>query len=294
MTSSSDNIKGAVFMMIAMAGYALNDTMIKLVTENVGLFQAVFLRGVFASILLGFLAWHRNALFIRASKRDWRLMMTRSLTETLAAYSFLTALLHMPLANLTAILQSLPLAVTLCAALFLGAKVGWKRYVAISIGFIGVLMIVRPGGEGFNTYSLWGLTAVFFVTIRDLTTHRLSSNIPSAFVALVTSIIVMIAAGLASFTEDWAIMGITEITYLGSSALFILIGSITSVAAMRFGEISFVAPFRYTALVSATALSVLVFGDIPDFWTICGSIVVVATGIFTFYRENKMRQRAIR
>ncbi len=193
----------------------------------------------------------------------------------------------MPLANATAILQSLPLCVTLAASIFLGHKVGWRRYSAILIGFAGVMIIVRPGTEGFNAYSLWALAAVAFVTLRDLLSHKLTSSTPSIFVALLTSASVMILAGLASTTQEWREVSPQIALYLAASAGFILIGYVASIAAMRHGDISFVSPFRYTVLIWALLLGLFVFGDIPDVITIMGSLIVVGTGIYTFYRERR-------
>ncbi len=281
------NVHGALFMMASMAGYVLNDTMIKLVSAHLELFQAVFLRGIMATIFLGLLAWHKNALIYRPETRELKLIAWRTFAEISATFCFLTALFNMPLANATAILQSLPLSVTLAASIFLGHKVGWRRYSAILIGFAGVMIIVRPGTEGFNAYSLWALAAVAFVTLRDLLSHKLTSSTPSIFVALLTSASVMILAGLASTTQEWREVSPQLALYLAASAGFILIGYVASIAAMRHGDISFVSPFRYTVLIWALLLGLFVFGDIPDVITIMGSLIVVGTGIYTFYRERR-------
>ena len=282
-----NNMKGAFFMMASMAGFVLNDTMVKLASEELELFQAVFIRGVIATALLGLLAWNKGSLKYRPSRHDVKIIGWRTFAEVGATFCFLTALFNMPLANATAILQSLPLAVTLAASLFLGHKVGWRRYLAISLGFVGVLIIVRPGTGGFNAYSLWALAAVAFITMRDLLSHELSPSTPSIFVALLSSAAVMILAGLATATQEWRTVSPEIAGYLCAAAAFILVGYITAVTAMRHGEISFVSPFRYSVLIWALVLGVLVFKEFPDAWTIFGSAIVVGMGIFTFYRERK-------
>ncbi|MCK4862510.1 MAG: DMT family transporter [Rhodobacteraceae bacterium] len=287
MHDHQNNMKGALFMMASMAGFVLNDTMIKLVSEELELFQAVFLRGVMATILLGFLAWNKGALSYRPARRDMKIIGWRTFAEVGATFCFLTALFNMPLANATAILQSLPLAVTLAASLFLGHKVGWRRYLAISLGFVGVLIIVRPGTEGFNAYSLWALGAVGFVTLRDLLSHKLSPATPSIFVALFTSAAVMVLSGAITATQEWHAVSLEILLYLGGAAVFILIGYIAAVTAMRHGEIAFVSPFRYSVMVWALLLGAFVFKEIPDGWTMLGITIVVGMGIFTFYRERK-------
>lgn len=288
MDQRQSNTRGAIFMMASMAGFVLNDTMIKLVSDELDLFQAVFLRGIMATVLLGFLTWKRGALFYRPDRRDWKIIGWRTFAEVGATYCFLTALFNMPLANATAILQSLPLAVTLAASLFLGYKVGWRRYLAILLGFIGVLIIVRPGTDGFNVHALWALGAVGFVTLRDLLSHRLNPSTPSLFVALFTSAAVMVFSGAVAATQEWRAVSPEMYGYLGAAAIFILVGYIAAVSAMRHGEIAFVSPFRYSVLVWALLLGFFVFGDIPDGWTMLGIVIVVGMGIFTFYRELKM------
>ncbi len=284
---NNKNIRGALFMMASMAGFVLNDTMMKLVSEDLELFQAVFIRGIFATILLGLLAWHRKVIFYKSTPAELKVIACRTFAEISATFCFLTALFNMPLANATAILQSLPLSVTFAASIFLGYKVGWRRYLAILLGFVGVIVIVRPGTEGFTIYSLWALGAVAFVTLRDLLSHKLNSSTPSIYVALFTSASVMILAGIACVTQEWRDISPQTGIYLAAAAGCILIGYISAISAMRHVEISFVSPFRYTALIWALLLGFIVFGEIPDAITITGSLIVVATGTYTFYREHK-------
>ncbi|OUS08506.1 EamA family transporter [Rhodobacterales bacterium 52_120_T64] len=286
MNDRQNNLKGAFYMMASMAGFVLNDTMVKLASDELDLFQAVFIRGAIATFLLGLLAWNKGALSFRPSRRDIKIIGWRTVAEVGATFCFLTALFNMPLANATAILQSLPLAVTLAASLFLGHKVGWRRYLAITLGFVGVLIIVRPGTGGFNAYSLWALASVAFITLRDLLSHKLAPSTPSIFVALITSGAVMIFAGVFATTQEWRTISLETFALLGAAAVFILVGYVSAITAMRHGDISFVSPFRYSILIWALVLGILIFKEIPDVWTIAGSAIVVGMGIFTFYRER--------
>ncbi len=289
MNNVSDNLRGAIFMMLSMAGYVVNDTLMKLASEDVGLAQSVFLRGLMASALLALCAAYKRQLFVRVPVREMRIILLRAFGEIAATYCYLTALVHMPLGNITAIMQSLPLAVTFAGALFLGHRVGWRRYLAIAVGFAGVLIIVRPGGADFNAYALWGLAAVGFVTLRDLMAAKLAKGTPSVFVALFTAAGVTMAAGIMAGFAPWVPVSGGSFAYLGFAAGSILVGYVASISAMRFGEIAFVSPFRYTVLVWALLLGMFVFGDYPDGWTMFGIAVVVGTGVFTFYREQRSR-----
>ena len=196
-TGLSDNVRAAGFMVLACLGFAVNDAFMKSLAGEVPLLQAVFLRGLIATLLVGALAWRAGALRYRPGRRDRRLIGLRSVGEVGGTVCFLLALFNMPIANATAILQSLPLAVTLAAAVFFGEPVGWRRYLAIAIGFSGVLIIVRPGSEGFNAYSLLALAAIVFIVTRDLSTRRMSPGTPAMAVIFLTSLVLTGTSGLA-------------------------------------------------------------------------------------------------
>ena len=290
MLKVSDNFRGAGLMAASMAAYVLNDVIVILVSGSLSIFQVMFLRGLFATALLGLIAWRRKAIFPALMKADWRLMVLRLVGEVGATMCFLTALFHMPLANATAILQALPLAVTLAAAMFLREAVGWRRYLAIMVGFAGVMIIVRPGSEGFNAYSLSALAAVVFIVLRDLATRRLSVHVPSIFVAFLASVVITGTGAALSPIMAWKPVGVGELQLLGGAALFLVFAYLFGIMTMRVGDISFVSPFRYTNLIWAIILGYVVFGDIPDTWTLLGSAIVVLMGIYTFYRERKMQK----
>ena len=140
---------------------------------------------------------------LNQSRRDWLFISLRSLFELGGALFFLSALFNMPIANVTAILQVLPLSVSLAAAVFLGASLGWRRLSAILVGFAGVLLIVKPGGEGFNIYAVSALLAVLCVTIRDILVRKISPEVPTMLVSWFTVLAVLAGSGLAALTEVW-------------------------------------------------------------------------------------------
>lgn len=285
-------MRGAALMTLSMAGYTFNDVCMKLLAPDMPLFQAVFLRGIFASIFIFLLARRMGAVRLRLPRRDWGLIALRTVGELGATYCFLIALFNMPIANVTAILQAVPLILALAAALFLREPLGWRRLGAILIGFAGVMLIVQPGGEGFTVWSSYALIAILFITLRDLSARRLSPDTPSLMVSLIAAIAICLGAGLASTTEVWAPVTLQTGGLLVLAALFILMGYLASVAVMRVGDIGFTAPFRYTGLLWALVLGWLVFGDWPDALTLLGAGIVVATGLFTLFRERQLARRA--
>ncbi len=150
MARFSNNLRGSVLMMAAMAAFVFNDASMKALSDEFPLFQAIFLRGLLTSVLMGILAWRLGVFRFRFTKSDWLLIAIRATAEVIGTYFFVTAIFNMPLANATAILQALPLTVALAGAVFLGEAVGWRRMAAILVGFVGVLLIVQPGAEGFG------------------------------------------------------------------------------------------------------------------------------------------------
>ncbi len=288
MRTPSGNLVGACLMVCSMAAFTLNDACIKALGPTIPLFQILFLRGVLSTLLVWSLARAVGQIKWRFPPKDWILVATRTLAEIAAAYFFLSALYHIPLANLTAVMQILPLTVTLGGWLFFDEVVGWRRMSAILIGFFGILLIVRPGSDGFDLYSFYALAAVVFVTIRDLSTRRMSAETPSMTVTLVASVAITLFSGIVGLNDAWVPLDIRQVTLIAAAAVFILGGYLFSVLVMRVGEVSFIAPFRYTGLLWALLLGFLVFGHWPDQLTLLGCVIVVVSGLFVFLREREL------
>lgn len=286
----SDNLRGAALMTAAMVAFTCNDAFMKAATATLPVFEAIVLRGILTTLALAVLAWRMGALSLSVPPGDRFWVALRVLGEVSSTYTFLFALKHMQIANLSAILQFLPLAVTLTAALLLGEKIGWRRLSAILVGFVGVMLIVRPGTDGFDRWSALGLLSVAGVVVRDLSTRRISREVPSLTVAFLAALSVTLGAALALPFTEVAPMSVQNALQIVGASAFIIIGYLTVVMSMRVGEVSIVAPFRYTSLVAAILLGWLFFGQWPDRLTMIGAAIVVATGIYTFYRERKLSQ----
>lgn len=288
----SPNTAGALLMMASMAAFVTNDTFLKLTGGTLPLFQLVFMRSIMGTILILIVARSLGPLRLYASTHDKWVIVLRSLAEVLTAYLFLNALFHMPLGNLTAIMQVVPLTVTLGSALIFREAVGWRRMLAIAVGLGGVLLIIRPGGDGFNVWSIYALGAVAGVTVRDLITRSLSHEVSGMTVTLGTMVCVLVATGLASLTEEWQPVSGESVKFIGGAAVFVSIGYFAGIQAMRRGDVAFNAPFRYTGLIAAMIIGFLVFGEVPKPLTFLGAGIVMATGLFTFYRERKLSKSA--
>mgnify|MGYP001423755900 FL=1 len=285
----SENIKGAIFMSVNMLAFVVNDAFMKFLFIDISIYQAIFLRGVITIPMLALMAVYRNQITFSVNRSDWKYIWLRVAGEVGAAVFFLSALAQIPLANVTAILQAVPLTVTMAAALFLRETVGWRRWLAIIIGFLGVTIIVRPGVDGFSVYSLYAIAAVFCVTIRDIATRKLSKDVPTSLVALITGVAITLYGAIMLPSVAWIPLTATHWFLLTLAAIAIVFGYVFSVLAMRTGETSFIAPFRYTAMIWAIGLGIILFNDWPDNLTLLGTTIVIATGIYSFHRE-KVRQ----
>nr|WP_298105880.1 DMT family transporter [uncultured Shinella sp.] len=291
--NSSGNARGALYMAIAMAAFTCNDALVKSVTHSMNTGQILFVRGLMTSALVLLIAWRMGAL------GSWRIVLQpavalRLAAEIFASLTFISALGTMPLANVSAILQSLPLAVTLGAALFLGEKVGWRRWLAITIGFAGVIIVIRPGPEGFSLAAIYAIASVVGAATRDLATRRIRNDVSTLFISVVTAIAITLVGGaLIVPMGGWQPVSLESFGRLAAASVLLLVGYQTIVNAMRFGEISFVAPFRYISLIWAITIGFLFFGELPDLWMTTGVVIIIVSGLYTFYRENRRRAEPI-
>lgn len=286
----SDNLRGALYMSLSMFAFTVNDTIMKAVTQSLPLYQTIALRGLIAIIGMALIARMTGQLRFDISRADLRLISIRSLADVVATVLFLTALQHMPLANLSAILQAMPLAVTLGAALWFKDHIGWRRMTAIIIGFLGVVIIISPGSEGFDSWSLLGLASVLAVVVRDLSVRPLSRQVPSIMVALGAGVAVFAMGVIGALFQGWQTPSAFQAGQILAAGGMLTVGYLSSVMAMRVGDIGFVAPFRYSSLLWAILLGWLVFANLPPLHALIGAAIVVSTGIYTLLRERKLRQ----
>lgn len=288
-----DNIRGAILMVLSMAGFAVEDMFIKLLADAISVGQILTMLGIGGSLAFGAIVLAKGeALFSRDMLSAP--IFLRGIGDLVGALAFVSAIVLTPISSASAILQATPLAVTLGAALFLGEPVGWRRWSAIFVGLIGVLLIIRPGLESFEVLSLLALLAVFALALRDLATRRTPANISTMQLSFL-GFVVIIPAGilLMVFTGSSVVsLNGTEWTYITAALGIGLFAYYGIVAAMRIGDVGFVTPFRYVRLVIALIIGVAVFDESPDTLTLIGAAIIVASGIYTILRERKMRRSA--
>ncbi len=285
--ASEANRRGIIAITLAMASFIVNDALIKYVSEGLPAAQLIFLRGIFATLLLTAtaLALQRLRPPAQPASGGWRqaghkVVLWRSVLDAFGTLGYLAALFHMPLGNAVAINSATPLFMTLFAAWMLREHVGPVRWMAIMVGFIGVLLVVQPAAEGFNAWALLCLLATLFNTARDLITRRIPTSVPSLVVTLAAATSVTVISGLMSLAQPWQPVSPTQFALLACASLFLSIAYFLVVVGMRLGKVSVVAPFRYTSLIFALVIGWLVWGDVPNALAWSGIALLVGAGLF--------------
>ena len=282
----SENLRGALIMMACMSAFVLNDAFVRLAGNSLPLAQILFLRGVLTTLILLTFAIYLGTFEVRVIKKDkWKIFF-RSVAEALTAYFFLTAVLNMPFANVTALLQILPITVTLAAALVFKEKVGVIRIILIIIGFLGVMLIINPSSDGFNLYSGYALIAVILITVRDLITRKLSVEVPTLLPTVSASFGVLLFSIILLAKTPIQPLNIQNSFFIILAAFFIIFGYYTAVLVMRIGDISFVSPFRYSAIIFALIIGSIFFKEWPNLSSFIGICIVTVAGGLLLYKNH--------
>jgi len=279
-------MRGVICMLASVLILTLSDTLTKWLTTGYPAGQLICLRSL-AALLLVFVwsASRRRSIELRVHNPGAHLV--RGLFACAGSFMFVVGIGYMPLANAMSIGFAGPLLVTALAGPLLGEHVGWRRWGAVVVGFGGVLVILRPGAEGFHWAAAVLLIGVCFGTARDIVTRRISATENSSALLATTSGC-MVVLGLTSVVQGWNMPGLRDSAMIALSGLLIGCGHYLQIEAFRQAEAAMVVPFRYTALLWATLFGWLVFGDLPTAATLIGASLVIASGLFILYRERKV------
>ena len=288
-TAGSNNVRAILAMVAAMASFVIGDSMIKYAGQELPPGQMMFVRGLFASAVTLSVARAAGALGSLSLARN-PLGWLRTVGDIGATLTFFMALVRLPFAEVNAIAQLAPMAITAGAALFLGEPVGWRRWLALFVGLVGVLLIIRPGGSAFDWAALFVIGSVLCVAMRDLLTRQIGLAIPALLLASITAVSVTIG-GLALLPfETWRMPSTGQLILLAMAGTTGFAGNYWTILAFQTGEMSVVAPFRYTAVVFALLSGYLTFGELPDAITFVGIAIVIGAGLYTLHRERLRRR----
>lgn len=288
-----ENARGSGLMILSMAFFAFEDMCIKYLSQSLPVGEVVVIIGVFATLVFGTAATLKGHRPLSPSILRSRPMALRNIGEFCGTTLFTGAIAFTPLAQASAIQLATPLAVTLGAVLFMGEQVGWRRWCAITVGFIGVLIVVQPSRDGLSPYTVMAVIAIAFYAMRDLITRRVPRDIPSLTIGTL-GYLTVIPSGVALL----AIQGVMPHPPSAGQWLLLAMSSSLGVAgyhllieAMRAGDVSVIAPFRYTRLIFAICIGALVFGESIRTATLIGGALIVGSGLYSLWRETLRRRR---
>lgn len=285
MASAAENRRGIIFMLAAMSLFVINDVFMKLAREAYPAGQSIALRAGIAVVIgfaLVFLAREGDRLRLAFRPR----VLQRGIIEAFGALTFGWSLGLMPLANLTAINMASPLLIVALAVLLGMERVGWRRVVALAVGFVGVLFVVRPGAESFNAAAIVAVISAILVAGRDLTTRTIGDDVPSTVVSLTTTVLVGIVAVAYGFTEEWLPIWRVETIYVALAAVLVTAGTFFIISAFRRTDVGVISQYRYAIVVFATVLGYAVWGDVPDLYALIGVALIVGSGLYTMRRQR--------
>jgi len=280
------NRKGIVAICLAMGLFIANDALVKYVSASLPAAQLIFIRGLFATSLLLVAAMVMGVVGPKAlSLTDaWqqltqRPVLARAALDAFATMAYLTSLFHLPIGNASAINMASPMFIAVYAAVVWREQVSLGRWLAIAVGFVGVLLIVQPAADAFNAWSLLCLFATLLHTARDLITRKIALTVPSILITLTTSTAVVLLTGPWSLLQGWAPVNANQLGLLAAASVFLSAAYYMVIVGMRSGELSLVAPFRYTALVYALLLGWLIWGEVPNAMAWSGIVLLVTAGL---------------
>ena len=285
-------LKGIVYMLAGGFLVTVQDGIVKSLTADMPAGEILFIRALFSLIPL---AWIISTMggFQALRVRNLAGQSFRAVAFTIDHFLFISALMFLPLADITAIMFAGPLFVTLLAIHFLGEQVGWRRWAAVIVGFVGVLVIIRPTPDAIRWAAFLALGSTFLSAVRDIITRRLRTTETSASILFFTTIASM-AGALLSSPFGWRMPTLMEVGMLAIAGTLVGLGHYVQIEALRFAEAALVAPFRYLNMVWAILIGYVVWGDFPDRFTILGSLLVIMSGLYILHRETIRRRTALR
>ncbi len=288
-STQTSPLRGILLLMTGSGVLVVSDAITKLLAGRYPVGQLICIRALFTLIPILMLAWHAGGL--QALRiRNVPMQMVRAGCAVASSALFIAGLIYLPLADCTAIAFSGPLFVTALATPILGEKVGWRRWSAVFVGFIGVLIMLRPSPEAFHWAALLPLLGAMAGSIRDIVTRKVrSSASPVAVLAFTMS--AMVLAGFATLPFGWEPVARNDLLLLATAGMLLGGAQYLVIHAFYLAEASVIIPYKYMSLIWAALVGYAMWGDVPDEWLIVGSALVVGGGLYIMHRESRLARR---
>lgn len=285
MSRSSANRRGIIAMIGSTALFSANDAATKIAAKSIPPTEIMAIRGaVTVLFILLIIAFRREFGQLHQVMRP--MVMLRCGSEALVGFLLIAALALMPIADVTAILLVQPFLLTIVGVLLFKEDVRWRRWSAVAAGFLGMLLVVKPGTSAFEPASIIVLVGAFLVVVRDVTTRFLHADVPTTGVVLVTAVFGVIIGGLGALGGNWTMPNAEAFAASVVAGAFLVFAIILGVIAFRDTDVSVVAPFRYALVVFAVIYGVFLFGEFPDAVSLAGIGLIVGAGIYMLHRER--------
>ena len=283
----TDNLRGAALMVAAMLGFALEDMVIKLVSERLPVSQILVYLGLSGGTVFALIVRARGERLICRELLHPGVIL-RNTGEILGTIGVVMALATLPLSLASTIFQAIPFVVTLAAALILGEAVGWRRWMAVLVGFAGVLIVLRPGAAAFDPNTLWALLGVVGLAFRDVITRRVPKGVSSMQLSA-WAFAMIVPAGLLVMPVTGGFVDAAPVDFamMAAATGFGVLSYYAITVASRIGEFGAIAPFRYSRIVFALIIGAVIFGERPDLPIFIGAALIIGSGLYTFGRERR-------
>ena len=290
---SQQNMKGASLALFFGFIQVCNDAVMKALVADLGFYQILMVRGLLVMPLIILILKWRDELSVSLSARDRRILTVRVFCEVALSYFMLNALMTLPLAYVTIVIQAIPLGLTMAAAVFYKEAVGWRRWLAIIAGFVGVMLIVRPGSASFQPEMFYVIISVVIFIFRDMITRQLSSNVPTFYTVYQQVIGVTLFNLVMCYFDEWVPLAPVHYGMMLIAGVLFMFMTLSAILMMRFGDISFVAQFRYSGIIWAIIIGTVLFQETPDAPAMIGAVMIVVAGLYALYRERQIKARKL-
>ena len=286
----SKPLRGIIFMLLSSLCFAINDAVIKFAVKQMendfSMFNIIFVRGIFTSLLILISIFFFGKINLKKLLNNKRSYL-RGLFEVLAALTFLTGLMLMPMADVYTLLNTAPLIITAAGAVFLKEKVGIRRWSAVTMGFIGVLIVINPGNLKFGYIFILPIMSAIFLTFRDVLTKGFKDSSSSLEIIFITSILVTIVFGALSIFYPIYVT-YENISLIIISSIFLTIAYLFSVLTVLYAPLSLTSSTRYSVIVFGIILGYMIFNEVPSINMIIGAIIISLSGLFVIKREKQL------